>query len=256
MSIDRVINMYSGFHHEGEIRMLNRISASVDDGVIVSIGSYRGQMDCALALHAHVPVYAIDNREGSVGEAFLFSDEDRTVWMENVLSMGLGAKIRPINLSSTEVTYVWYRPIGLLFIDASHDYLSVLNDLGNWVPFVVAGGLVALHDVTNPDTPGVAQAIADFGDDLELIEQADLTCVYRKHSDFSIIEKSSYIKSVKGVDAEPDVPLVGTTITAFSTIDGDYVVATAEPRHPSRRSKAPAKKPTARKPAKKVVKRK
>ena len=68
MSIDKVIEMYSGFHFEGELRMLNRLAAGVTEGVIVNIGSYRGQTDCAIALHATVPVYCIDNRSGSIGE--------------------------------------------------------------------------------------------------------------------------------------------------------------------------------------------
>lgn len=78
MSIDKVIGLYEGFHFESELRMMNRLGDGITDGVIVSIGSYKGQMDCALALHAHVPLYAIDSHESGPEEDFVFSDEDRT----------------------------------------------------------------------------------------------------------------------------------------------------------------------------------
>jgi hypothetical protein len=229
MSIDQVIHMYSGFHHEGEIRMLNRIAAGVTDGCIVAIGSYRGQMDCALALHAQVPVYAIDDRGGSVGEDFPFGDEDRTHWMRNVLTMGLGAKIRPINLLSEQAALVWDKPIGLLFIDGSHDYESVTTDLKNWLEFVVSGGLVAFHDVTNPDTPGVARAIAEYADCLELVEEADLTQVYR----FS----PPRMPTVSFDEAEPEMAHNEMDESAF-----EHVTIKAAPRHPSQKPKTATKK--------------
>ena len=176
MSIDKVINFYHGFHFEGELRMLNRLADGIHEGCIVAIGSYRGQTDCALALHAHVPVYAIDSRMGSVGEDFQFGDEDRTHWMQNVLALGLGAKIRPINLDSYEVGQMWHQPVSFLFIDGSHDDESVWNDLKAWLPHVIEGGLVALHDSNSAD---VIRATERWHQYLELVEVSDITSVYR-----------------------------------------------------------------------------
>src|SRR5258706_11656992 len=176
MSIDLVIGLYQGVKGEGTLRMLNRLAAGIDEGVIVAIGSYRGQTDCALALHAHVPVYAIDDRIGSVGEDIPFGDADRPVWMQNVLSLGLAERIRPINLSSFVVAQTWDQPVGLLSVDGSHDESSVTLDLHNWLPYVMPNGLVALHAA---DAPGVMAAIAKYADYFDLIEFADTTEVYR-----------------------------------------------------------------------------
>ena len=89
MSIDKVINGLIGYedaamHFSSELRMMNRICDGIHEGVIVAIGSYRGQMDCALALHAHVPVYAIDPRQPWQDEPKPFGDEDRYYWIANV----------------------------------------------------------------------------------------------------------------------------------------------------------------------------
>lgn len=51
--------------------------------------------------------------------------------------------------------------LGLLYLDAGHDYGSVLNDLQTWFPKVVSGGVIAGHDFLNT-AYGVFQAVHDF----------------------------------------------------------------------------------------------
>lgn len=180
MSIDKIIHDLKGYegahmHFESELRAMNRIADGVIEGVIVAIGSYRGQMDCALALHAHVPVYCIDPRTGWEGEPRVFGDRDRTFWMQNILAMGVEAKVRPIELPSLTAVAVsrdWR--IGLLWIDGNHQ--QVARDLDAWMPYVLDGGIVALHDNNLPD---VIAAVARR-DDIVEIERAALTTVYRK----------------------------------------------------------------------------
>lgn len=48
----------------------------------------------------------------------------------------------------------------LIFIDARHDYASVLEDIGLWWPHVRIGGMLAGHDF-NHQWPGVERAVAD-----------------------------------------------------------------------------------------------
>ncbi len=172
MSIDLVIGLYDGFHMGGELRMLNRIADGITEGIIVSIGSYRGQMDCALAMHAHVPVCCIDPRTPS--DNYPFSDDDRQHWMTNVLAMGVAGKVRPINLPSLTVASTWTEPISLLFIDGDH--AQVQADLDAWLPHVMDGGLVAFHDIYDA---GITATIAG-SDGLVEIERCDLTAVFRK----------------------------------------------------------------------------
>lgn len=153
MSIEKVVALDGGFHSESELRMMNRIADGVTDGVIVALGSYRGQMDCALALHAHVPVYCIGSE-----------DEDRVSWLQNILALGVGGRVRPIALPSTVVARVWSLPVSLLMVNA-----PFTADLAAWLPHVAAGGLIAFSD-------GFPR---DNYPQLELIESADKTNVYR-----------------------------------------------------------------------------
>lgn len=51
--------------------------------------------------------------------------------------------------------------IGLLYLDAGHDYQSVMDDLFTWFPKVVDGGVIAGHDYMNP-AYGVYKAVNEF----------------------------------------------------------------------------------------------
>lgn len=48
----------------------------------------------------------------------------------------------------------------LVFIDALHDYESVMHDISLWWPHVRQGGILAGHDF-NHNWPGVERAVAD-----------------------------------------------------------------------------------------------
>lgn len=51
--------------------------------------------------------------------------------------------------------------LGLLYLDAGHDYTSVKNDLIAWFPKLIHGGVCAGHDYLNT-AYGVRQAVNDF----------------------------------------------------------------------------------------------
>ena len=53
--------------------------------------------------------------------------------------------------------------VDVVFIDALHDYASVVQDISLWWPLVREGGFLVLHDF-NHNWPGVMRAVADsFG---------------------------------------------------------------------------------------------
>ncbi len=60
--------------------------------------------------------------------------------------------------------YIPDNSVGLVYLDAGHDYESVKNDLINYFPKLVEGGIMAGHDFGNP-TYGVRQAVEDFTKD-------------------------------------------------------------------------------------------
>lgn len=171
MSMQKVIDLYQDYHWPAELVMMNRLADGVFQGVIVAIGSYRGQMDSALALNSHVPVYCVDPREAPGTH---YGDVDRPYWMRNILAIGVGEKVRPVNLPSLQAAAIWNQPISLLFVDGNHD--EVMADLNAWLPHVWLGALVALHD---NNFPQVIKAIEQSTDLVE-IERADRTTVFRK----------------------------------------------------------------------------
>jgi predicted O-methyltransferase YrrM len=51
-----------------------------------------------------------------------------------------------IRKTSAEAASAWTQPIDLLFVDADHSWAAIERDWRDWVPHVVPGGIIALHD--------------------------------------------------------------------------------------------------------------
>jgi methyltransferase family protein len=54
--------------------------------------------------------------------------------------------------------------LGLVYIDAAHDYNSVKSDIETYWPKLVIGGIMAFHDYANPEY-GVWRAVKNFAHD-------------------------------------------------------------------------------------------
>ena len=158
--LNDIINLYPDYHWPYELKLLNHYASLVrDPEVIVAIGSYRGQSDCAIALDAKVPVYCIDPRYQEVdGVVTHYGDVDRRFWFENVLKFGVAEKVRPINLTSDDAYFGFpgETEVGFLFIDGDHSYGQVSNDIINWSNTLSDNGVIAIHDI---DQEGVKKAL-------------------------------------------------------------------------------------------------
>jgi predicted O-methyltransferase YrrM len=154
-SIDRV----EGWLVPGQERWLFDAAKSLADKAnIVEIGSFKGRSTCSLALACvgtQRRVFAIDTFKGNQsdfvcgrhsvsweGESF-FDD-----FVENLEQSSVLDYVVPLIGTSSEVAGIWGAPIHLLFLDGSHQYEDVLADFKSFYPWVVSGGLIALHDVT------------------------------------------------------------------------------------------------------------
>lgn len=137
-------------------------------GAIVEIGSYCGRSTAFLAAGAKAAqrerVFAVDHFQGSTehqaGQPFasaVLAQEGTTLgrFRANLHRLDLIDHVEPIVAMSAEAAGSWRGPIRLLFIDGDHAYESVRADFFHWTPFLVAGGLVALHDVGH--TPSVTR---------------------------------------------------------------------------------------------------
>lgn len=143
------IDLIEGLLVPGQERWLFDMARRLPDGaIVVEIGSYKGRSTCCLAfacVGTKKHVYAIDTFEGNHVDFFergFFSE-----FKSNIERCGLDEYITPLIAKSTEVAGAWDRPIDLLFIDGSHVYEDVLADFRGFFPWVVGGGVVALHDV-------------------------------------------------------------------------------------------------------------
>lgn len=116
-------------------------------GAIVEIGSWRGRSTICLALGskagAGVRVFSIDRHtEGTFGD-----------FTRNLETAGVADLVTPIRSRSLDAVETFSEPIELLFVDASHVYDEVRADFERWVPKLVDGGVLALHDTTFFDGP-------------------------------------------------------------------------------------------------------
>ena len=76
--------------------------------------------------------------------------------------LGLSELVVPLRMSTVEASRQWAggENIGLLFIDASHDYLAVRRDFEMWSPLVCGGGFVVFDDV--PAWPGPTRVVSEL----------------------------------------------------------------------------------------------
>lgn len=65
----------------------------------------------------------------------------------------------PLRMTSLDASLQFEdKSLDFVFIDAAHDYASVLLDIDAWMPKVKPGGILAGHDYT-PSWPGVVKAV-------------------------------------------------------------------------------------------------
>jgi MMP 1-O-methyltransferase len=62
-------------------------------------------------------------------------------------------RVTILRMSTRQAARTWTQPIGLLHIDAGHDYEDVLADYLEWSPHIVPGGAIAFDDYGSYDGP-------------------------------------------------------------------------------------------------------
>ena len=132
-------------------------------GEIVEIGSCFGRSTIYLAKGArrsdHGTVWAVDPHTGDIAWN-LGRVSTYEVFLQNIRKFGVESRVKPLKMTSKEAAKTWNgTPIRILFIDGWHSYEAVTEDILLWFPHVLPGGLIVFDDYSNPEFPGVRQAV-------------------------------------------------------------------------------------------------
>jgi len=131
-----------------------------DTGHFLEIGSYAGKSclylcDKIKAAKKDISVSVID----------LFGGELMTEFNHNLI-------MHDVNVikgdSGIVHSYVANDSMSMIYIDAAHDYESVMRDIRNFHRKLIDGGLIGGHDYFEPSC-GVKKAVHDYADENNLI---------------------------------------------------------------------------------------
>lgn len=141
---------------------------------IFEIGTYCGGSTISLGL---------GSKEGSGAKVITCDPIMPQFFYENIKYFGLENIIIPFQISSMDLFKIWEKKaeelnfskeIYFLFLDGSHEFEFVLQDLNLWSRFISRGGLILVHDYYHPIQTGVSRALYKF---------------LSENSDFKIIKK-------------------------------------------------------------------
>src|SRR5579875_1849210 len=169
----RVAEAAKGFMPPAEGLALHETAAAyAAAGPIVEIGTYCGKSTIYLAAAARAAgqvVVTVDHHRGSEEnqpgwEYHDVSLTDATGRLDTlphfratVAAAGLEDSVIAVVGRSAAVARLWGAGIGMLFIDGGHTDAAAVADYESWVPHLVAGGALAIHDVF-PDPADGGQA--------------------------------------------------------------------------------------------------
>lgn len=172
-----------GFMPEDEgLALYEAATRATGAGPLLEIGSYCGKS--AIYLGAAVRAsgtmcFSIDHHRGSeehqVGEEFhdqRFLDDRGRVdtlgeFRRTIANAGLEDVIIAIVGLSSAVAAWWRTPLGLLFLDGGHSRGAAFDDYESWSPWVIAGGMLVIHDVFEDPSEGGRPPYEIYGRALE-----------------------------------------------------------------------------------------
>ena len=175
MKIDKTkIDKIKGFMDERESEYLYELALKASKkGTCLEIGSYCGKSAVFIGeacKRNNAVLFSLDHHRGSEeqqpGQEYFDPDllDEQTglidtlpFFRRTLLDFGLEDTVIPIIGRSETVGRNWQTPLGLIFIDGSHAYESVLKDYEVWAKNLMPGGYLVFHDIF-PDPAKGGQA--------------------------------------------------------------------------------------------------
>lgn len=139
--------------------------------VVIEVGCWAGASTRHMAslLSEGGVVYAVDHWKGSIehqpGQGWWSPILPKLYeqFLSNVIHAQLTDKIIPVRMSSLEASkHLAHISADLIYIDASHDYQSVYDDLNAWYPLLKEGGILSGDDWGYPD---ICKAVYQFAEE-------------------------------------------------------------------------------------------
>ena len=175
MKIDKTkIDKIKGFLDERESEYLYELAFTASKkGPCLEIGSYCGKSAVFIGgacKENNAVLFSLDHHRGSEeqqhGQEYFDHDllDEQTglidtlpFFRRTLVEFKLEDTVIPIIGRSETVGRNWQTPLGLIFIDGSHAYESVLKDYEVWAKHLTPGGYLVFHDIF-PDPAKGGQA--------------------------------------------------------------------------------------------------
>jgi SAM-dependent methyltransferase len=138
-----------------------------DRSKFIEVGSWKGKSAsfmCVEIINSNkdIEFFCVDTWQGS--KEHIFSENN-----VNQLYQTFKSNMKPlegfykeiISKSTTASQYFENESLDFIFIDASHEYEDVKDDIKSWLPKLKKGGIIAGDDYGNIDFPGVHRAVIE-----------------------------------------------------------------------------------------------
>lgn len=165
---------FKGFLSDKEALRLYEIAREVSKMVpCLEIGSYCGKSAAFMGLGCKENgsiLFSIDHHRGSEeqqpGEAYFDPDlfDQKTGGIDTlgffrkvIADLSLEDTVVPVVARSEVAARLWATPLGMVFIDGGHTFETVFKDYNCWIPHLVPGGYLVIHDIfSDPEKGGQA----------------------------------------------------------------------------------------------------
>jgi predicted O-methyltransferase YrrM len=144
----------------------------------VEIGSWKGRSSVHMAVEIInskklIKFDCVDTWKGSIehiNDPFIIEDKLFEEFKKNIEPVK--HIINPIRLTSIEASKLYSdESLNFIFIDASHEYEDVKQDIIHWLPKLENGGIIAGHDIASP---GVKKAVSETIPNANVIGMFDI----------------------------------------------------------------------------------
>lgn len=140
------------------------VAGQTAEPCMVEIGSWKGRSTVAIGLAlleaGRGRLHAIDPHTGSADHIAAHSSVDTfSEFMRNIEAADLDGVVTPVRSTSHRARSMFSGfSVNFLFVDGSHEYRDVLQDIEDWQPALAVNSLVAFNDVF---CPGVSRALRE-----------------------------------------------------------------------------------------------